>query len=60
MKKDNLQPIVKHGGGNVKVWGCMLADGIGELMFIDKNMNKETYLQILKGNLYKSVEKFDI
>lgn len=60
MKIDNLQPTVKHGGGKVMVWGCMSAAGVGELVFIDGNMNKEQYLQILKQNLHKSAEKLGI
>ena len=59
-KKENLQPVVKHDGRCIMLWSCMLVDRIGELVFIDKNVNKETYLQILKANLHKSAEKFDI
>ncbi|KAL1282639.1 hypothetical protein QQF64_001442, partial [Cirrhinus molitorella] len=32
-------PTVKHGGGNVMVWGCMSDAGIGELQFIEGTMN---------------------
>ncbi len=34
-----VMPTVKHGGGNVIVWGCMNAAGVGELYFIEGNIN---------------------
>ena len=33
-----VMPPVKHGGGNVMVWGCMSAAGVGELHFMNSNM----------------------
>ena len=38
-----VMPTVKHGGGNVMVWGCMSAAGVGELHFIEGNMNSNMY-----------------
>ncbi|GFX93865.1 transposable element Tcb1 transposase [Trichonephila clavipes] len=35
LEKENLVPAVKHGGGGVMVWGCMAANGVGRLTFID-------------------------
>ena len=34
-----VMPSVKHVDGNVMVWGCMSAAGVGELYFIEGNMN---------------------
>uniref|UniRef100_A0A034UZ64 Transposable element Tc1 transposase n=1 Tax=Bactrocera dorsalis TaxID=27457 RepID=A0A034UZ64_BACDO len=36
----NLRATVKHGGGSVMVWACMAATGVGNLVFIDGNMDK--------------------
>ncbi|KAJ8883233.1 hypothetical protein PR048_015073 [Dryococelus australis] len=30
----------KYGGGEVMVWGCMAASGVGEVVFIDGTMDK--------------------
>lgn len=38
----------------------MAASGVGELVFIDGNMDKFQYLNILKGNVRKSAEKLGI
>ena len=38
-------PTVKHGGGNVKCWGCLSSSGVNSLIFIDGNMTGESYLE---------------
>jgi len=49
-------PTVKHGGGNVKCWGCFSSSGVGNLIFIDGNMTGEVYRDILDKNLLQSVK----
>lgn len=60
LKRSNLRPTVKHGGGSVMVWGCFSAAGVGNLVFIEGIMNKEGYLKILQDNLLQSAEKMGI
>ena len=50
-------PTVKHGGGNVKCWGCFSASGVGDLVFINGNMTGKMYCTILDNKLLQSVEK---
>lgn len=52
-----VMPTVKHGGGNVMVWGCMSAAGVGELHFIDGNMNSNMYCEILQQSMIPSLQK---
>ena len=42
----NLTPTIKHGGGNVMVWGCISYQGVGRLVFIDEKMTGGHYKQI--------------
>lgn len=56
----NLTPTVKHGGGNVMVWGSMASSGVGNLVFIDSTMDKYGYLNILKENLHSSAQKLGL
>ncbi|CAF3688027.1 unnamed protein product [Rotaria socialis] len=53
-------PTVKHGGGNVKCWGCFSASGVGNLVFIDGNMTGELYRDILQKKLLQSVKKLNM
>ena len=52
-----VMPTVKHGGGNVMVWGWMSAAGVGELDFIERNMNSNMYYEILHQNMIPSLQK---
>jgi len=38
---------VKFGGGSVMVWSCFWAGGFEPLVFIDGNMNQESYIDVL-------------
>ena len=48
---------VNHGSGNVIVWVCMSAAGVGELRFIDGNMNSSMYCEILQQSMIPSLQK---
>ncbi|XP_075160295.1 uncharacterized protein LOC142233299 [Haematobia irritans] len=56
----HLRPTVKHGGGHVMVLGSCSAAGVGNLIFIEGNMDKMQYLSILKDNLKQSAGKLGI
>ena len=52
--KPNTIPTVKFGGGNVMVWGCFSANGVGGMEIIDGKMNAAKYTKILSTHLFKS------
>jgi hypothetical protein len=56
----NVIPTVKHGGGHAIAWGCMGYAGVGELAIVEGIMNAKGYVNILRGNLKKSVHKLGI
>lgn len=60
LQSQNLTPTVKHGGGGVCVWGCMSATGVGNLVFVEGNMDWRQYMDILKQNLHASAEKLNL
>lgn len=39
---------IKHGGGNIMVWGCFSYHGVGPLFWIKEIMTKEVYRDILE------------
>ena len=46
-----IQPMVKFGGGNVMVWGCISCNGVGPLVKVEGRMNSKDYIRILSGKL---------
>ena len=59
-KVQNLNPTIKHGKGSVMMWGCVSAVEIGNLEFIERNMDKWSYLNILKMHLKNSAQKLGL
>ncbi|KAK3544651.1 hypothetical protein QTP86_022466 [Hemibagrus guttatus] len=50
----NTIPTVKHGGGNIMLWGCFSAKGLGRLIRVKERMNGAMYREILSKNLLLS------
>ncbi|KAK1803821.1 hypothetical protein P4O66_003775 [Electrophorus voltai] len=51
----NTFPTVKHGGGNIMLWGCFSAKEPGHLVRIHRKMDSTAYLEILAKNLHSSI-----
>ncbi|KAL0160049.1 hypothetical protein M9458_043774, partial [Cirrhinus mrigala] len=47
----NTIPTMKHGGGNMMLWGCFSAKSTGRLHRIEGRMDGATYREILGKNL---------
>ena len=48
MLEECLMPSVKHGGGNVMVWGCFGTGKVEDLYKVKRILNKEGYHSILQ------------
>jgi hypothetical protein len=46
-KKECLTPTVKHGGGNIMVWGGISTKGVTQLKRVEGIMDKKMYHSIL-------------
>lgn len=55
-----VQKKVKHGGGNIMVWGCVTSKGIGRLHRIDGKMDAEMYTGILQKSLLRTLKDYRI
>lgn len=48
---------VKHGGGNIMVWGCFSGCGMGPLIKIEGKMDRFQYLRILQEHMLPYAEE---
>ena len=55
-----VQGMVKFGGGNIMVWGCLGWEGVGRLAEVEGKMNSEQYVDILENTLLPSMEESGI
>ena len=44
-------PTVKHGGGNIMVWGCFSRDGVGPLHRVEGIMDRFVYKDIVEKTM---------
>ena len=51
-----VQKTVKHGGGNIMIWGCFSWAGVGNLVKIEGIMTANTYIDIINENLEESAK----
>jgi len=51
---------VKHSGGFIMVWGCLTSSGLGQLVCINGNINRDLYTSILNDDLLNSLKDLDI
>ena len=60
MIEGEIQGTVKHGGGNIMVWGCMGWNGVGHLAEVEGRMDADQYVSILEDHMLPSLEKSGI
>lgn len=55
-----VKKTIKHGGGNIMVWGCVTGRGMGRLVKVDGIMRAENYVEILEDGLLGSLKDLGI
>jgi hypothetical protein len=52
----NVQKVVKHGGGNLMLWGCISWHGVGRLHRVVGRMDAKQYVSILEESFLGSLD----
>lgn len=60
LRPHHVKPTVKHGGGNIMVWGCMTSQGLGYLCRIDAGLDAELYGRILDDELMQTLSWYKL
>ena len=55
-RKPGTTPTVKHGGGNIMLWGCLSAAGTERLVGIEGKMNRAKYREVLDENMLQCTQ----
>ena len=58
-KERNVKRTMKHGGGSLMVWGCIMRWRTGQLIQLKGNMDWFQYMKILKQGLLGTVCDYD-
>lgn len=53
-------PTVKHGGGNIMIWGSMTSEGVGYMCRIDGGMDADLYTEILDDYLFETIKYYGL
>ncbi|GJQ68368.1 hypothetical protein Trydic_g16959 [Trypoxylus dichotomus] len=56
----NVVSTVKHSGASIMVWGCIAANGVGILCFIDAVMDRRICITTLTDNYLINVNKLGL
>lgn len=56
----NITASVIRGRGSVLAWGCVSANGVWDLCFVDGIMDHKVYMNILKTHLPRSVNNMGL
>jgi len=60
LKEQHVKGTLKFGGGNLMMWGCMTAQGVGFACRIEGRMDAELYCRILQDELLQTVEYYGL
>ena len=58
-EKQNLVPIVKHGGGDAMISGCMAASAICRWTFIDFTLDHMGYFEYIRRKFEAERTRFE-
>ena len=56
----HVSQTVKHGGGAIFLWGCMISGGINYMCKIEGKMDRDLYMSILQDELQDTIKRYGL
>ena len=56
-KPFSFAPRMQKGGGSISLWGCMTSEGIGDVVFYDGRVNRQTYIHVIGDTLIRFIKR---
>ena len=60
IQSKNIKQTIKHGGKNIKLWICITYYRVGYMVKIDNKLDQMLYQKILKEDLIKTIEEYEL
>ncbi|KAG1167995.1 hypothetical protein G6F70_009369 [Rhizopus microsporus] len=60
LQDHDVNQVHKHSGGSIFLWGCIIAEGPGNLVKIDGGLDSALYCQILEEDLLGTLDYYEI
>src|SRR5271169_4014867 len=60
LRDRDVEGKVKHRGGSIMIWGCMMSEGVGYAWWVQGHMNADFYITILEDELLQTIQFYKL
>jgi DDE superfamily endonuclease len=60
LNEENIKKTLKFRDDSIIVWGCITAEGVGELVKVNGSIDSNKYIEVLTTGLIKTMDDFSL